>query len=80
MNSIEAVKLAFEGKKVRRKTWYFVDNNRCVYMFAAYKPTTESDIPSIPLKTFFPNSETEPKYSNFLPSDILANDWEVINE
>ena len=80
MNIIEAVKLAFEGKKVRRKTWYFVNNNRCVYMFAAYKPTTESDIPNIPLKTFFPNSEGEPNYSKFLPADILANDWEVVDE
>ena len=78
MNSIEAVKLAYEGKKVRRKTWYFADNNRCVYIFAACKPTTESDMSSIPLKTFFPNSEVEPKYSNFLPADILANDWEVV--
>lgn len=80
MNIIEAVKLAFEGKKVRRKTWYFADNNRCVYMFAAYKPTTESDMEQIPLKTFFPSSDGEPKYSNFLPLDILANDWEVVND
>lgn len=80
MNIIEAVKLAFEGKKVRRKTWYFADNNRCVYMFAEYKPTTESDMEQIPLKTFFPNSDGEPNYSNFLPLDILANDWEVLND
>ena len=80
MNSIEAVKLAFEGKKVRRKKWYFADNNSCVYIFAAYEPRIESDMEQIPLKTFFPNSETEPKYSNFLPGEILANDWEVLND
>ncbi len=49
-------------------------------MFAAYKPTKESDIPNIPLKTFYPNSEGEPNYSKFLPADILANDWEVVND
>ena len=80
MNIIEAVKLAYEGKKVRRKTWYFADNNRCVYMFAVYKPTTESDMEQIPLKTFFPNSDREPNYSHFLPGDILANDWEVLHD
>jgi hypothetical protein len=80
MNIIEALKLAYEGRKVRRKTWYFADNNRCVHIFVAYKPTAESDMSQIPLKTFFPNNENESKYSNFLPADILADDWEVVNE
>jgi len=32
MNIIEAVKAAFKGKKIRRKSWFYIDNDRCNYV------------------------------------------------
>ena len=75
MNIIETVKLDFEGKKIRRKDWYFF------YIFAEYKQNTESDTEHFFLKMFFSNDETKKtKYYNFTPADVLANDWEVIED
>lgn len=33
MNIVEAVRAAFEGKRIRRKEWFFIDNERCVYIY-----------------------------------------------
>jgi hypothetical protein len=30
MNIIEAVKEAFKGKRIRRKSWFYIDKERCV--------------------------------------------------
>ena len=33
MNVIEAVEEAFKGKRIRRKEWFFIDKERCVYVY-----------------------------------------------
>ena len=73
MNIIEAVKLAFEGKKIRRKNWY------CFYIFGEYIKINDTE--HFFLKMFFSNDETKkPKYYRFTSADVLANDWEVIED
>lgn len=78
MNSIEAIKLAFEGKKIRRSKWYFISKERCVHLFALRDMSGE--LSDHVLKTSYRNSDGKTEHSTFLPEDILANDWEVVNE
>lgn len=77
MNSIEAVKLAFEGKKIRRKKWFFVNNDRCVHIFAPKQDRKYSDHI---LKKDYCKDDKNTEYYDFLPEDILADDWEVLND
>lgn len=76
MNSIEAVKLAFEGKKVRRKKWYFANKDKCVHIFASNYDTGLRQ--ECALKTDYCKDDKSTEYTVFLPEDVLANDWEVL--
>lgn len=78
MNIIEAVKLAFEGKKIRRNHWFFVDKDRCVHIFAPRD--SNGKLSDHILKTDYCKSDGSTEYSSFLPEDILANNWEVVDD
>jgi hypothetical protein len=88
MNSIEAVKLAFEGKKIRRKKWYFESKDRCVHLFALRGMSGELSDHVLKTaycrmcycSTAYCSSDGKTEHSTFLPEDVLANDWEVIDE
>jgi len=73
MNVIEAVKAAFEGKRIRRAEWFFIDNERCVYVYG-YRG---SDGKITYLLEHREGSKEETPAS-FSGTDILANDWEVL--
>lgn len=75
MNVIEAVEDAFKGKRIRRTEWFFIDKERCVYVYGyrgfdgkityllEHREGSKEEIPA-----------------SFSGTDILANDWEVLEE
>lgn len=73
MNIIEAVKLAYEGKKIRRKSWFFIDEESCVYVYG--HRGFKGDI--INLVQHIEGSK-EQKLATFMAEDVLAEDWEVL--
>jgi hypothetical protein len=76
MNIIEAVKEAFKGKRIRRKSWFFIDNNRCNYVSGVYDILGNMSH----LCQFYEGNDKEKKTAIFLDTDILAEDWEVIED
>lgn len=76
MNVIEAVKAAFKGNKIRRKDWFFINENRCNYI------TGVRDILGnmSHLCQFYEGNDKEKKIATFLDFDVLADDWEVIED
>ena len=76
MNVIEAVKAAFEGKRIRRKSWFYIDNDRCNYVTGVRDILGE--IPH--LCQCYEGNDKERKIAVFLDTDIIAEDWEVIEE
>ena len=76
MNIIEAVKEAFKGKRIRRKSWFYIDKDRCNYVAGVRDILGE--IPH--LCQTYEGNEKEKKIAVFLDTDILAEDWEVIED
>jgi hypothetical protein len=76
MNIIEAVKEAFKGKRIRRKSWFYIDKDRCNYVAGVRDILGE--IPH--LCQFYEGNDKEKKTAVFLDTDILAEDWEVIED
>ena len=80
MNIIEAVKLAFEGKKIRREWWGFGDKDNCVHMTnISHDGSISNENLEEVFGTNFKNNEGR-RIANFSPQDVLANDWEVVND
>ena len=73
MNVIEAVKAAFEGKRIRRKEWFFMDKDRCVYVYG-YRGFDGK----ITYLLEHREGSKEETPASFSGTDILANDWEVL--
>lgn len=73
MNIIEAVKLAYEGKKIRRKSWFFIDEASCVYVYGHRGLKGEV----INLIQHIEGSKKQ-KLATFMAEDVLAEDWEVL--
>ena len=76
MNIIEAVKATFEGKRIRRKNWFYIDNDRCNHVAGVRDILGEITH----LCQFYEGNDKEKKIAVFLDTDILADDWEVIEE
>ena len=76
MNIIQAVKEAFKGKRIRRKSWFFLDKDRCNYIAGVRDILGET----MHLCQFYEGNYEEKKTAIFLDSDILADDWEVIED
>lgn len=76
MNVIEAVKEALKGKRIRRKSWFYIDKDRCNYVAGVRDILGE--IPH--LCQFYEGNDKEKKIAVFHDTDILAEDWEVIGE
>lgn len=75
MNIIEAVKAAYEGKRIRRKDWFFIDKEACVYIYG--HRSLNGEITN--LIEHIEGSKEE-KFASFLDKDILADDWEVLED
>jgi len=75
MNVIEAVEEAFKGKRIRRKEWFFIDKERCVYVYG-YRGF-DGKITYLLEHREGSKEETPVSFSG---TDILANDWEVLEE
>ncbi len=75
MNIIEAVKEAFKGKRMRRKSWFYIDKERCVYVYG-YRGF-DGKITYLLEHT---EGSKEEKPAIFSGTDILAEDWEVIED
>jgi hypothetical protein len=73
MNVIEAVEEAFKGKRIRRAEWFFIDKERCVYVYG-YRGF-DGKITYL-LEHIEGSKEETP--ASFSGTDILANDWEVL--
>ena len=73
MNIIEAVKLAYEGKKIRRKSWFFIDEESCVYVYGNRGLKDEI----INLVQHIEGSKGK-EVAIFFDTDVLAEDWEVL--
>lgn len=73
MNITEAVKAAFEGKRIRRKDWFFMDKDRCVYVYG-YRGFDGK----ITYLLEHREGSKEETPASFSGTDILANDWEVL--
>jgi len=73
MNVIEAVKLAYEGKKIRRKTWFYLSNDTCVHIYGELG--FKGDV--INLIQHIDGSKEKP-LATFLPEDVMADDWETL--
>ena len=73
MNVIEAVKAAFKGKRIRRKEWFFMDKDRCVYVYG-YRGFDGK----ITYLLEHREGSKEETPASFSGTDILANDWEVL--
>jgi hypothetical protein len=76
MNIIEAVKEAFKGKRIRRKSWFFIDKDRCNYVAGVRDILGNMSH----LCQFYEGNDKEKKTAIFLDTDILADDWEVIED
>ena len=75
MNIIEAVKAAYEGKRIRRKDWFFIDKEVCVYIYGNRGFNGEI----VELIQHIEGSNEE-KFVAFLGEDILADDWEILED
>jgi hypothetical protein len=75
MNVIEAVEEAFKGKRIRRKEWFFIDKERCVYVYG-YRGFDGK----ITYLLEHREGSKEETPASFSGTDILANDWEVLEE
>ncbi len=75
MNVIEAVEAAFEGKRIRRAEWFFIDKERCVYVYG-YRGFDGK----ITYLLEHREGSKEETPASFSGTDILANDWEVLEE
>ena len=75
MNIIEAVKAAYEGKRIRRKDWVFIDKEACVYIYGNRGFNGEI----VELIQHIEGSNEE-KFATFLGEDILADDWEILED
>lgn len=75
MNIIEAVKAAFEGKRIRRNEWFFIDKERCVYVYG-YRGFDGK------ITYLLEHKEgcKEESPASFLGRDILASDWEILED
>lgn len=73
MNIIEAVKEAMAGKKIRRKEWFFISKDKCLYVTGVPNLTNE-----ISHLCTFGTPHHDHQTATFLFTDVLANDWEVI--
>ena len=73
MNVIEAVEAAFKGKRIRRKEWFFMDKDRCVYVYG-YRGFDGK----ITYLLEHREGSKEETPASFSGTDILANDWEVL--
>lgn len=73
MNIIEAVTAAFKGKRIRRKEWFFIDSDRCVYIYGDRGIDDK-------IKYLLEHTEgsKEERAASFSSSDVLANDWEIL--
>ncbi len=75
MNIIEAVSLAKEGKKVRRKEWFYISATVCNYVYGIKGSYDEKYIIYQHV-----DGAKEDESARFHANDILANDWEVLND
>ena len=75
MNVIEAVEEAFKGKRIRRAEWFFIDKERCVYVYG-YR-AFDGKITYLLEHREGSKEETPASFSG---TDILANDWEVLED
>jgi len=75
MNIIEAVRAAYKGKRIRRKDWFFIDKEACVYIYGHRGFSGEI----ISLIQHIEGSKEE-KFAAFLGEDILADDWEILED
>ena len=75
MNIIEAVKAAYEGKRIRRKDWFFINKEVCVYIYGnrGFNGEIVELIQHI-------EGSNEKKFATFLGEDILADDWEILED
>jgi hypothetical protein len=73
MNVIEAVEEAFKGKRIRRKEWFFIDKERCVYVYG-YRGFDGK----ITYLLEHREGSKEETPASFSGTDIVANDWEVL--
>ncbi len=76
MNIIQAVQEAFKGKRIRRKSWFFIDKNRCNYVAGVRDVVGEISH----LCQFYEGNDKEQKTAIFFDTDILAEDWEIIED
>lgn len=75
MNIIEAVKEAMEGKKIRRKEWFFISEDDCVYVAGVLNLNGEI---SHLCKFGIGREHVYKEIATFLDIDVLADDWEVV--
>lgn len=75
MNVIEAVEEAFKGKRIRRKEWFFIDKERCVYVYGYCGFDRK-----ITYLLEHREGSKEETPASFSGTDILANDWEVLED
>ncbi len=73
MDIVEAVRAAFEGKRIRRKEWFFIDSERCVYIYG-YRCIDDK----ITYLLEHTEGSKEERSASFSGEDVLANDWEVV--
>ena len=75
MNIIEAVKEAYAGKRIRRKEWFFISKDACVYVYG-HRGFSGKIINLIQ----HTEGSNEEKFAAFLGEDILADDWETLDD
>jgi hypothetical protein len=75
MNITEAVQAAFKGKRIRRRDWFFMDKDRCVYVYG-YRGFDGK------ITYLLEHTEgcKEEKPASFSGTDVLADDWEILED
>ena len=75
MNVVEAVEAACEGKRIRRNEWFFMDKERCVYVYGYHGFDGK-------ISYLLEHTEgcKEEKPASFSGKDVLATDWEILED
>ena len=81
MNIIEAVKEAKTGEKIRRKEWFFINKDNCIYIAEIRNLKNEiSHLFLFGIKGIREFTINGREVASFTFEDVLAEDWEVVED